>query len=340
MNDRAYRICLLQALVPFVVGVFVCSRSLTNLFSLQIQDLQAAFFVASLTMCLGVTAIWRNYVYWSKFRWLSTGAVTLLVLVHLVVWSPILRSPARFPMYWLRIGQSASIAGLWCFACNYLWWAGALTPARLGKPRGRLIGRFAMSPDTVRLTIGAALIPFLPGLFLFALGAIATVRSSSGTRDEAAWAALQLCSATAILVWFYLWRRKIQWTPRRKGITLVLAGLLAFSPLSIFIPYGLASAGSRSWVELLEALRWSLPFLTAAVWFGGTARCWRDLPLDSQNNERTGHESLFTVRCPKCSYNLTGLREVRCPECGWTSTIDDIVNRSLAEQFTLSGGSI
>lgn len=35
--------------------------------------------------------------------------------------------------------------------------------------------------------------------------------------------------------------------------------------------------------------------------------------------------------CPKCGYNLTGLREARCPECGATYTLDELVV-TLAEQ--------
>lgn len=86
------------------------------------------------------------------------------------------------------------------------------------------------------------------------------------------------------------------------------------------------------------ALAYTLPLFAAALWFGGTAWLWRS-NTDSETHVLPT-DGLCGVHCPQCSYNLTGLREVRCPECGWASTVDDIVNRSLAGQIALTGGSV
>jgi DNA-directed RNA polymerase subunit RPC12/RpoP len=177
-----------------------------------------------------------------------------------------------------------------------------------------------MTPTAARLVIGFSLMPVLPGMFFLA-GTLINSLLSPGA-EWTSFLAYQCSAAILLATWLGIWRSRIEWTPARRLRTLVLATLVVVSPASVFIPDA---------STLIDMLRDLTPLLMVAVWFAGTALLWRK--PDSPRKPAAGTSIELpddTVRCPKCGYSLNGLREVRCPECGWTSTLDDLVLRSLA----------
>ena len=173
-----------------------------------------------------------------------------------------------------------------------------------------------MTPNIVRLSIGLALIPFLPGMF-FLIGV--TFEKQVGiSADTSLFSAYQGCAIIAVCAWTLMWRRSVRWTR-----SLVWWTVLSALPLLI-TPIIAIRNGS---VPVLDALYKLSPILALGIWFAGTALIWR------RPNDRIAiadDAKLAAPTCPTCEYNLTGLREVRCPECGWASTVDDIVLRHLA----------
>jgi hypothetical protein len=83
--------------------------------------------------------------------------------------------------------------------------------------------------------------------------------------------------------------------------------------------------------RVLQVLLYIWPILVWALWLVGTAWTWRTERLQTLPGFVAGEGvSGGPAWCPQCGYSLTGLHEVRCPECGWSSTVDDIVARSLS----------
>ena len=189
-----------------------------------------------------------------------------------------------------------------------------------------------MSPAAVRLALGMALIPFLPGLCYLAQ---LTERHFRGTWDNwTEWRAYTLCALVTLVVWLGLWWRGIVWTRGRAVATILLGLLLVSSPASGLLPSGDQLLGSRA-APWWDAFRFTFPFFALAGWIGGTAWTWR------QSSARTLQRATWLerdqlARCPKCGYSLKGLREVRCPECGWNSTVDGIIEQSLADVLDTS----
>ncbi|HKQ46511.1 MAG TPA: hypothetical protein VJZ71_00395 [Phycisphaerae bacterium] len=197
-----------------------------------------------------------------------------------------------------------------------------------------------MSSDAVRLALGASLVPFLPGLVLFTFGTIGAF-DLVDSLPATIWLTLEIASVTGVIVWWLIWRCKVEWTRRRQLQTILLAALVLLSAAIVFVPTDATYWGDQKTSELIQTIVNSVPFFAATLWFGGSAYLWRSSgPTFDLSSMQSPMNYGAVVACPQCSYNLTGLREVRCPECGWASTVDDIVNRSLAEQFALFGGSV
>jgi hypothetical protein len=174
-----------------------------------------------------------------------------------------------------------------------------------------------------------ALIPFLPGL---AWLAYVTEQQFWGANDPwTEWRALELCTVVLVGVWLLLWRSRVEWNARRRTCTVVLAVLTLASPASVFIPDGNTVVTGKL-AAVWNAVRDMLPFFAAALWLGGTAWSWRSTTAQVYTRVQAAVASVEQLLlCPQCGYSLIGLHEVRCPECGWSTTVDDIVSRTLSE---------
>lgn len=176
-----------------------------------------------------------------------------------------------------------------------------------------------MPLSAVRLAVGTALIPFLPGVFLV-IGSALDQLARWGMTPSTFWAC-EACQIFAIVAWLVVWHRAVDWTPTRTRTTGLMVLIMLFAPFGAYFQTG---------NMLLDTWYGVLPLLALAMWFAGTGIAWRsDSPRDSAATTDALAATSELARCPSCQYSLKGLREVRCPECGWASTLDEYVKRVL-----------
>jgi DNA-directed RNA polymerase subunit RPC12/RpoP len=280
-------------------------------------------------------------VHWNWVRTGSTLGLLAATLTQVVVWVPMLNVGGCGLDDTLRFGQSLSMGGFWWIGCVLIWWgAFLLRPARAYVPHHLRpatlrhesqtptpIGRRHMTPNSVRLALAMALVPLLPGLFWVTF--MTEIYLTQNMNDWAVMRAYELCAVLAMLIWWALWRRSVPWTARRRNGTILLAALLLVSPLAWILPEGSALFPNSRLSDLWDALRATATLFAGAAWIAGTACLWLErgrTVVESGGPHLTADQ---VVRCPECSYSLTGLREVRCPECGWSATVDVLVDHGL-----------
>jgi hypothetical protein len=311
MNDRAARIAIMLGLAPWTVAAFGMLDSILGNTLKNTNELQLASASCTVFRCIVIVWIWRSYVRWNGTRNYLTATLIMLVLAHLILWRPIWGVQSCY-LNPLICAQSCALDGLWGTGIALAWWGGhSLFRRRSTKPfiSG---GKRSMSPNSVRLTLGLALIPFLPGLY-WIVGLVL-----SGFFPSEQWTvftAYSICSVVLVSFWILLWRPVVEWTRARWILSGILALITLLAPFSTVLP-----AYASPW----DVVRVMFPLVVAGIWFAGTALVWRS-PASITNAAKD-----HTVLCPQCDYSLRGLREVRCPECGWSSTIDDVVQRALA----------
>jgi hypothetical protein len=332
MNDRAFRIVLLQALTYMTMASWFLGGWFINHFFPVFENYQAHYFVATIIMSLSILLIWRKYVRWTGLRTTCTAALTALMITQVLIWKPVWGAGTCVVEDCVRNGQAIGIPGVWCAACCGLWWAGLL----IGKKTIQM--RKAMSRDAVRLALGGSLIPFLPGLILFSFGTISLFQFLNDDKSRI-WLSLEIAFLTGVVVWLVIWKHEVDWSRQTIFWTVILSAVFIASAGCVFVPTDSTYWGSQAVSEFVSSIVQATPFLAASIWFGGSAYVWRSKPFAVAEFPIV-ETARPEVSCPECSYNLTGLREVRCPECGWASTVDDIVSRSLSEQLALSGGSV
>ncbi len=327
MSDRCARIMTMLALAPVAVGLwFVLLPLADTVLPWPGAPVRSMFQIVALPCTLlwlaGAVWIWRRYVRWTVLRTLSTPALILLSIAQVFYWQPIYPVSGCGRDDEVCTAQSLAVAGIGLLLLLPLWWRGR----RRSTGGTARVARLKMSANAVRLLAMIALVPLLSGLFFLALF---LQRDLLGTTEETAiFFAYLLGACSLIAVSLLLWRRAVIWDRRRRVMTMILALVLVASCATVFIVTSPWSG--PSWQQSLTLLCYTSPLFTAALWLAGTARLWRGrggLSLEA------GQYASGTLepRCPECSYSLRGLREVRCPECGWSSTVDGIVERTLAE---------
>jgi hypothetical protein len=332
MSDRAMRLAMRLGLTPIVVAIAFLAARIWDTAGLPDRSIDAAMATAgTVIVCAFTLWIWRHYVRWNRLRSLSTAGLTLFVLAQVIAWHPIWATTDCSVQLVLCWGQSGTSAGAWCMACGLLWWSAVL----LGRNHRDLDGskreKRTMTTDAARLAIGMGMLPFLPGVFFLTMG---TLEAFGYSADKTVgWACYQVCAILAGGIWLALWRRRVEWTRRRRRLTLVLITALLAVPFAAFAasPWSGLNRPLGTWGRTLEVFVQVLPLLVLGLWLGGSAWVWRNDSLERTLAPADAPMDVEAVaRCPKCDYSLIGLHEVRCPECGWTATLDEVVRRSLA----------
>lgn len=166
-----------------------------------------------------------------------------------------------------------------------------------------LVGRTLVS---ILLIPVAALLYVVAAVLVLNIGHI----SEHHTRHLVAY-----CVAGAIawvflaMTWLAIWRRTVRWTRKRIVCTWCLV------PGSILVG-GTAGAMFDLLVKGYAAFLGSV--LAPLLWLILSVVFWSNTPEEEQAHP-------VEPRCPKCGYNLTGLRELRCPECGSQFTLGEII---------------
>ncbi len=78
-----------------------------------------------------------------------------------------------------------------------------------------------------------------------------------------------------------------------------------------------------------------LAAMTAGLTAFGAFLLWRDGYRKGWRKARTSPPI-----CPKCGYNLSGLRECRCPECGVNYTLDQLWQSPIVRRSLPSGNDL
>lgn len=123
--------------------------------------------------------------------------------------------------------------------------------------------------------------------------------------------------------WILIWHDRLVWTTGviLKTVLCVLAGLVAGGVAYFAI---VAQTSSLDEVGIvIGGLAWF------AVVVGGTGLIWFTEPASARRFDNA--DGSRPVTCPKCGYNMTGLKQARCPECGTQYTLDELFTTLLPE---------
>jgi hypothetical protein len=162
-----------------------------------------------------------------------------------------------------------------------------------------------------------------PAAFLVYVGIAVPLGTRGGGPDLLVF--LSASTVTGIFIvgwWVLLWRRSVRWTRGRVALT-------AFA-VPIVLGPGLVIG---AWAEDLvgEGFGAFLGGVTAIFsWLIATVFIWRETAEERAARIRAGGPQ--TIVCPRCGYNLTGLRQTACPECGGTWTVDELLATQPARQ--------
>lgn len=132
---------------------------------------------------------------------------------------------------------------------------------------------------------------------------------------------------TAVFVAAYwLWRSSVRWTRERialtvgSGVGVAVIGLV--TGLAMMQMSSIRDAGFGIFIGGLCAI---------VLWLPITIVLWRENA--EERAERIARSAGDVVCCPRCGYNLTGLREARCPECGAQYTLDQLLAAQRREEI-------
>jgi hypothetical protein len=334
MSDRHARIAVFFATAYFVSAVSILAGTIVGQLGWN-EPLRAACLVGSIATSLCTLGLWRTYVNWSGLRTMSTFALLILILLQVLIWKPIFPAGCanEDPM---RLGQSSSLLGIWLGACSMAWWAKIncfrVAPCILDDQISR---SRQMNSDSVRLCVTFAILPFLIGVLFFSWATIDTF-NLVGEFRTGVFMSIEVCALLAISIWLALWGRRVHWTPAGIRSVCMLGLILMLAPAGVLLPEYPVVFGGNRFQPLYDVVRfYCLNLLAFGAWFAGTSWAWRSDTILIKRHAVSTQQLSALLRCPVCSYSLTGLREVRCPECGWTSTIDETVRRSVIELIEL-----
>lgn len=336
MNDRAARLATVLSLVWFVPGVAVVSVHMLNILwpgwgtATPADRVNYCLLTATLFMVIPTIWTWRKYVRWTALRSMSTGALTGMVLSQVLValpWFPVTGCAQR---ELLLTQQAVACGGLWCMLCGIIWWNVQLAGRDIylgSRQRWREVR--TMSRDAARLAIAFGMVPLLVGVY-FLSQYFWVMAGMPRLGMQPSILSAELCSIILGAVWLILWRRSVQWTALRIRLTAYLGVVLICAPLGVILIPQVTSGDPL--MNIITMVLVCSPLFAHGLWIAGTAWIWRHsgnqilrtAPVESHDLERT-------LTCPTCNYPLVGLREAHCPECGWSSTLDDVVRRSLAK---------
>ncbi len=124
-------------------------------------------------------------------------------------------------------------------------------------------------------------------------------------------------AAFLVTAWVAVWQSSVKWTRHRVVATIITVGAAMIPAAAVYALHVATSSLPDEVGLVLAGVCW------AAVWLGGTAFIWRE--TRAERVARLGRRVGPDLPCPKCGYNLRGLREARCPECGTQYTLDELL---------------
>ena len=128
-----------------------------------------------------------------------------------------------------------------------------------------------------------------------------------------------VCTVVSVILWERIWSPRVHWTPTRRTYT--FRAKCGTWVLAFLLTTMLVLLSTVRYFDRAAALVFG--FVAAMLfWFVSTILIWRDTP-----QEQARRLYPRRVHCPRCGYDLKGLREARCPECGAAYTLDELLTR-------------
>ena len=171
-----------------------------------------------------------------------------------------------------------------------------------------------MSRLLARLILAFTFILAIPVVYVTVLIVIA--ETCQWGEEEAFLATSAVTASLAVVGWVSVWWPQVPWTTWRWCLT---ALAVVWSALVGFVVGMVVDVLTHSdeMGMVLGGLFWVL------CWLASTAFIWRETAAERADRLQGGGRAV--IHCPRCGYNLTGLREARCPECGTQYTLDELL---------------
>ena len=134
-------------------------------------------------------------------------------------------------------------------------------------------------------------------------------------------------AALVATYWVLLWRSTVRWTASRITLSLLAIPACALGGLVI----GVMDVWFSNWFGSFIGGVFAI-----TTWPAVTVLIWRERA--SERIGRLQRAGAGVLPCPRCGYNLTGLRAATCPECGASFTLDELLTEHRQQELKDEGG--
>ena len=175
-----------------------------------------------------------------------------------------------------------------------------------------------------RILLSILMLPL--SVMAFVICFILAAAALHGHEDRAACAGIVGAAVFAVSYWILLWRRSVHWTRQRlSGTVFSSIACLVVATVVAFTISGLARFPDASFRFMFGGV-----FLVI-TWLPLTVLLWKETA--QERSERIRRSAGEVLSCPRCGYNLTGLREARCPECGAMFTLNELYAAQVKQEI-------
>ena len=177
-----------------------------------------------------------------------------------------------------------------------------------------------MTSLLARILLSIMLVPLAAVVYMAVL--FCFLRSN----EDAAFLMATACTAAFVaFYWLMLWRKSVQWTSWRTGLTMLGSlGCIVAGVVAGLAVMAVSEIRDDSFGIFMGGL------VAVFLWLPATVLVWRERP--AERAERIRQSASDVLFCPRCGYNMTGLHMARCPECGAQFTLNELFSAQQRQQ--------
>lgn len=179
-----------------------------------------------------------------------------------------------------------------------------------------------MSHLLARIMLALLMLPLASVVYIFVVVCLdETIRGSRDT--EISFLAATGASWGFIAVyWVLLWFKTVRWTGWRIQGSIGAAVACSLGGLVLGVLGDALVRGSGFGIFLGGVF-------AILTWLAATVLLWRERA--SERFGRIADSGSAVLLCPRCNYNMTGLRTSACPECGASFTLEELFTETNAD---------